>query len=63
MKNNKIGNIWQVIIKYIFHIFIEKSKSKFPLSTKKVTKKEELLNLTLAESNEVKSLAFPVSLC
>ena len=32
-------------------------------STKKVTKKEEPLNLNLAELNEGKSLAFPVSLC
>ena len=33
------------------------------VSTKNVTKKEEPLNLNLAESSEVKSLAFPVSLC
>ena len=33
------------------------------VSTKKVTKKEEPLNLNLEESNEVKSLAFPASLC
>ena len=33
------------------------------VSTKKVTKKEEPFNLNLAESKEVKSLAFPVSLC
>ena len=32
------------------------------MPTKKVTKKEEPLNLNLAEPNEVKSLAFPVSL-
>ena len=31
--------------------------------TKKVTKKQEPVNLNLAESSEVKSLAFPVSLC
>ena len=30
--------------------------------TKKVTKRKEPLNLNLAESSEVKSLAFPVSL-
>ena len=33
------------------------------VSTKKVTKKEEPINLNLAESSEAKSLAFPVSLC
>ena len=33
------------------------------VSTKKVTKKEEPRNLNLEESNEVKSLAFPASLC
>ena len=32
------------------------------VSTKKVTKKEESLNLNLVESSEVKSLAFPISL-
>ena len=32
------------------------------VSTKKVTKKEEPLNLNLADSSEKKSLAFPVSL-
>ena len=31
--------------------------------TKKVTKKEEPLNLNLEKSSEVKSLAFPVSFC
>ena len=30
--------------------------------TKKVTKRKDPLNLNLAESSEVKSLAFPVSL-
>ena len=33
------------------------------VSTKKVTKKEEQLNLNPAESSEAKSIAFPVSLC
>ena len=33
------------------------------VSTKKVTEKEESLNLNLVESSEVKSLAFPISLC
>ena len=33
------------------------------VSTKKVTKKEEQLNLNLAESSQAKSIAFPVSLC
>ena len=33
------------------------------VSTKKVTTKEEALNLNLAESSEIKSLAFLVSLC
>ena len=33
------------------------------VSTKKVTKKEEPLNLNLAESSEVKSFAFLISLC
>ena len=33
------------------------------VSTKKVTKKEEQLNLNLAESSEAKNIAFPVSLC
>ena len=31
--------------------------------TKKVTKKEEPLNLNLAKPSKVKTLAFPVSLC
>ena len=25
MKDNKMGNIWQALIKYILHIFVEKS--------------------------------------
>ena len=29
MKDNKMGNIWQALIKCILHIFIEKSLSKF----------------------------------
>ena len=33
------------------------------MSTKQITKKEEPLNLNLAEPSEVKSLAFPVSFC
>ena len=37
-------------------------KLKIKVSTKQVTKKEQPLNLNLAESSEGKSFAFPVSL-
>ena len=30
MKGNKMGNIWQALIKCILHNFIEKFHSKFP---------------------------------
>ena len=31
MNDNKMGNIiWHALIKYILHVFIEKSHSKFP---------------------------------
>ena len=36
---------------------------KETVSSKKLTKKEEPMNLNLARPNNVKNLAFPVSLC
>ena len=36
---------------------------KETVSSKKLTKKEEPMNLNLAGPNNVKNLAFPVSLC
>ena len=50
-------------IRYLSILVPLKLKILRTMSTKKVTKKEEPLYLNLAEPNEVKSLAFPVSPC
>ena len=54
-------NIYYQIYTY-FCLYPVKIKN-CTVSTKKVTKKEEPLNVNLAELNKVKSLAFLVSLC
>ena len=51
-------------VKYISDTYLYPNFIKIENQTvSKVTKKEEPLNLNLAELSEVKSLAFPFSLC
>ena len=61
----KMLNIYyqHMTIRYLSILVPLKLKILRTMSTKKVTKKEEPLYLNLAEPNEVKSLAFPVSPC
>ena len=49
-------NIYQISISVLTPLILK-------IKVSKVTKNEEPLNLNHAEQSEVKSLAFPVSLC